>query len=370
MRSGSRTAWMASAVALALACGGGNEEPPLAGPPADVAAIPARTVPVQRRDLVDSIPGTGTIAAHKTTDVGPRVDGIIEEIFVQVGDRVEAGTPLFRTRQVDYDMRVSEARQQLRLAAAEERKAASDLKRLQQLHRSKVISEEQIEAAQVAHEIVSARLGQAQTALERALQDLTDTEVTAPYSGTITQRFVDEGVMMRTMLSSGASVIQIMKIDIVSAIVRIPAVHLRRIRVGTTARVDVDGLDEVFDTHVAILNDRIDSASRTIEVRLPIRNEDMRLKPGLFVKAELLPEARNARVLERSALMGRAPDLFVFVQEQSRAARRPISVRDFDAEYVEILDGLDIGELVVVSRNGTPLREGALLTLEASDVAL
>ena len=91
-----------------LAAGCGTSETPEPDE-AKVITVDVHRLAVVETELVVPVFGTGTIAAHKSTKIGPRVDGIIEEIFVKVGDRVKAGAPLFRTRQVHYQIRVDEA---------------------------------------------------------------------------------------------------------------------------------------------------------------------------------------------------------------------------------------------------------------------
>src|SRR5581483_11711678 len=58
----------------------------------------------------ETIAGTGTIVAHKTSSLGPLVEGRIENIHVNVGDRVEAGAPLFQTRSEIFKLKVDEAK--------------------------------------------------------------------------------------------------------------------------------------------------------------------------------------------------------------------------------------------------------------------
>jgi RND family efflux transporter MFP subunit len=197
------------ALALAAAASGCGAEK--IAEPAALApqAISVRHVAVVETELTVPIFGTGTIAAHKTTMIGPRVDGIIEEIFVKVGDRVESDAPLFRTRQVHYHIRVDEALQSLRLAEAEFAHAKRARDRILSLHASSITSVERVDDAETARDMAAARLGGARAAHTRAVQDLEDTTVRAPYPGAITHRYVDEGAMMRTMLSANSPVIQI-----------------------------------------------------------------------------------------------------------------------------------------------------------------
>ena len=279
---------------MMLGCG---DEASQSAPAAERPPLVTETLPVTREKILEPVVGTGTIAADKTTDIGPRVDGIVEEIFVRVGDRVDAGDPLFRTRLIDYEIRVREAEQALQLARAESEKARRHLARVESLHQQAVASDEQLDEVRTAAKIAKARLEVARTALERAKQDLADTTVRAPYAGVVTQRYVDEGTMMRTMLSASSQVVQLMKTDLVAAIVLIPEIHLRRIRIGTPAKVRVDGLGAEFESEVFIVNDRVEMASRSIEVRLPIHNPDLAIKPGLFARAELFPDSRPATVI-------------------------------------------------------------------------
>ena len=253
-------------LATALSGCGSSEtpEPEVATP----QPIKVTRVAIVQEKIAVPVFGTGTIAAHKSTKIGPRVDGIIEEIFVMVGDRVQIGDPLFRTRQVHYQIRVDEARQSLLLAEAELENAERERDRIAILHSRNVASQESLDDVKTGHDIAAARLGKARAAHARALQEFEDTMVRAPYPGAITNRYVDEGTMMRTMMSANSPVVQIMKMDIVAAIIQVPEAHLSRIHVGTSARVRADGIDRVIDSEVYILNDLVDPVSRAFEVRL------------------------------------------------------------------------------------------------------
>jgi RND family efflux transporter MFP subunit len=351
-------------LALALAACGGGETAPVAAAGEGPAPIPVVARPVLRESVVEPVLGTGTIAPHKTTDVGPRVSGIVDAIFVAVGDRVEEGGPLFRTRTVDYEIRVREAESAARLARASAEKARRDLERIQTLHGQNVASDERLDAVRTAYEMAAAQREQAEAALAQARQNLADTTVRAPYRGVITRRFVDEGAMLSTMMTAGNAVVQIMKMDLVVAIVQLPELHLARVRVGTKGVVRVSGLDRAYETEVAVLNDRVDAASRAFEVRLGIENPDYALKPGLFAELELRPEPREATLVERSALLGGAAAPHVFVLADGRAARRPVRVAELDAQRVEVLDGLAPGERVLLGPNLTQLTDGAEVAVE------
>ncbi len=348
---------------LGLALDGcGGEARPTEPPPR--AATPVQTSMVRREPIVEPVLGTGSIAAEKTTEIGPRVDGIIDEIYVRVGDRVEAGQPLFRTRPVDYVLRLERAQHGLALARAELEKAERDLRRAEELRQRDVVSQDRLDALTTARDIARARLGQASTAVERARQDLEDTRVRAPYAGVITARYVDEGAMERTMMSANALVVQLMKTDRVVAIVQVPAAQLARVGVGTPASVEIDGLPGTFRGKVLVLNDRVDARTRSFEVRIPLLNPDLAIKPGLFARARLRPEPREALTVERGAVLGVESGRYVLLEEQGLARRRAVRVRDLDAERLEVLEGLQPGDRVLVGPALARLREGDPIRVE------
>jgi membrane fusion protein, multidrug efflux system len=130
--------------------------------------------------------------------------------------------------------------------------------------------------------------------------------------------------------------------------------------------VRVDGVETTFETSVAVVNDRVDAASRAFEVRLQIENADLALKPGLFARAEILPEPREALVLPRAALQGAESERFVFVAAADRALRREVSTRELDATRVEVLSGLREGDLVLYGPNAPKLSDGASISLEVA----
>jgi multidrug efflux pump subunit AcrA (membrane-fusion protein) len=170
--------------------------------------------------------------------------------------------------------------------------------------------------------------------------------------------------MLSTMMTVGNAVVQIMKVDVVSAIVQLPEVHLARVHLGTPGVVSVDGIERAYETQVHVLNDRVDPVSRSFEVRLAIENPDYALKPGLFAELELRPEPREATLVDRGALLGGEDSTWVFVWQDGRAARRPLRVRELDAARVEVLEGLAPGERVLAGPNLGQLVDGSPVALE------
>ncbi len=359
-----------AAAALLLASCGEDETAQTGGEAAPFAAVSVFSTQVAREELVKPVTGTGTIAAHKTTDVGPLVDGIIEEVFVRVGDRVAEGDPLFRTRDVEFRLRVQELEAQHRLAEAEARNSRRELDRIKELHGRGVASVGQLDNVQTKADIGAARLSIARAQLDAAKQSLKDATVTAPFDGVVTSQDIYEGKFMATRMGGGgmggpSGVVQVLKIDIVGAIINVPEVHVGQIGVGTKARVYVDGIDKVYDSEIHIFNDRVDHTTRSAEVRVGLANPDYLIKPGMFTRAEFFPPPRQALTLDRKAVLGIEGNHYVFIEDAAgRAKQMPVRVAQIDAERVELLEGLNEGATVLIGPALSSLVEGMPVQIE------
>ncbi len=359
-----------AALSMLASCGDGDKKAEAEKPAADTISVFEATATA--KELVEPVIGTGTISAAKSTTLGPRVTGIIDKIDVYVGARVKEGDALFHTRDTEIKLRVAELENQVKLARAEVRNASRAFDRSNELHASGFVSNGGLDNAQAAKDTANARLGIAQAQLASAKQMLDDCTVRAPFDGVITRRDVDEGKYMMTMGGMGGmggegggnGVLQIMKIDVVAAIVQIPEVDLRKIHVGTKGKVIIDSVGRSFDSYVIILNDLIDTTTRGVEVRLPILNADYAVKPGLFVRAELYPEPRKVLSLPRGAVQGTEGKRYVFVGENGAAKRVPVEIRQIDASSVEVLSGLNAGQKALIGPNLPLLSEGTPIKVE------
>jgi RND family efflux transporter MFP subunit len=350
------------------------EEEDAAEPAASAPVTPAVSVfstNVLREELIKPVTGTGTIAAQKTTDVGPLVDGIIEEVFVHVGDRVSEGDPLFKTRDVELRLRVRELESQYQLSEAEARNASRELTRIKELSSNGFASTGHLDNVQTAYDIADARLGVARARLDAALQSLSDATVKAPFDGVVTAQNIYEGKFMATRMGGGmggpSGVVQVMKIDIVGAIINVPEVYVGDIALGTRARVYVDGIGGIYDSEIHIFNDSVDHITRSVEVRVGLANPDYEIKPGMFVRAEFFPPAREALTVDRKTVLGIEGRRYVFIEDAAgRAKRMPVRTTQIDASRVEIVDGLSEGDIVLSGPMISSLVEGMPVRIEQS----
>lgn len=363
-------------LAVLAGCGEGTEDAVSAK--RSVAPLSTKTAPVSlmttslsEKTVTEAIDGTGTISAARTSGIGPIVEGLLEEIYVRVGDRVDKGDPLFKIRQDQLLIQERELKNALQLAEAETERAGREIKRIRKLRETGVVSGAHFDRALAEEKTASARLGMAQAALDRVSQHIIDSIPRAPYRGVITQRFKDEGVYLSNRLSglSNSAVVELQQIDIVVAVVSVPEKYLTDIGVGTPAKLFIDGIAQAYDTQIYVINDAVNIESRAIEVRLVVKNDDYAIKPGLFVRVEISPAPRTVRLIERRALRGPSNEPYVYVHGAGIAERRPVRFRDFDATHVEVTGGLTDRDEILIGPNLPRLRDGMRVIVEAGHVA-
>ncbi|MEP5764262.1 MAG: efflux RND transporter periplasmic adaptor subunit [Halieaceae bacterium] len=325
-------------------------------------SIPVSTALLEPSEHTESIFATGTILALKTTQIAPLVGGRIDEIYVQVGDRVEKGDPLFRMRQKDFEINLSRLASAERLAEAEFTDAKRDLDNAIALRKKDAFSVEQLDDRRTRVEVTAARHGIARANLAEAQKELDDSTTMAPYRGVITRRDVDEGTYIPSIMRSERSVLQIQHIDTMVALLYVPELHLQSVELGTPGRVHIPSMDQTYDSKVALINDRIDPKTRTIDVRLGILNPDYQIKPGLFIEVELILKPRQGILLPPNSTKGLGSTRYLFVVENGIARQRQVKVRELNDGTLELLDHITSGTRIIVGKSIHLVSDGAAVT--------
>lgn len=360
-RSGTIRAALLGLTLLALPAGAGDTD---GERPGDPTATRARTQPqrvltarVARGAIAARITASGSIAARRTTGIGPEVAGRILRIHVDIGDQVAADAPLFEIDAEPYRIALEAARAGLALAHAQSVQADQEAERARRLSEQSIVAQQQYDRMRTQAAVAHAQVQQAEAKLRQVRHDLARTIVRAPYAGSIVERHVHEGTM--ATVRPNTVVVTLQETGALEAVLDIPESLQVPVRPGDAVRLFVEGLAEPLEGQVRAASDRIDPESRTYRIRVPVNDPSGTLKAGAFVRADVEPSARaDALVIDRSAvhlLDGRA---YVVRVTHGIAERVPVRLGVVAAERAEILTGVGEGDRLVIGETATRLADG------------
>ncbi len=304
-----------------------------------VAAAELETV----RDRAEAV---GTTLANQAIQIVPLASGRIVELAFEPGAAVVAGTVLAR-----LDDTIERA--DLAEAQAMQQEAVSALERGQRLRSSNNIAAATLVELQAAASAAQARV-------DRAAQRLEDRVVRAPFDGVVGIRRVDLGARV-----DNDTVITTLD-DRREMIVEfsLPEVFYGRVERGLAVEATSTSFpDRSFDGVITSVDTRIDVASRSFRVRASLPNPDLLLPAGLFVLVDVTLDARETVVVPEEAIVTEAGRAIAYVAAGERAERRAVQLGTRMLGRVEIVAGLEPGELVV-TRGLQRMRDGLAIRYE------
>lgn len=347
--------------------------------------IPVRTAIVGSGCVTNAIKLTGALEAIRIVDVMPKIAGRLETLSLDDGTPVLEGTTVTNRQVIAViDHRDIEAQLAQASAALETARTAIDtakvvLKdRLREKNRmSKLFvegstTEQQRDLAETAYEQAVAELAeteakflQAQTAVDLTHVNLTEAFLYAPMDGVVSVKYVDPGAMV----DATTKVVQIIPMEELKFLVAIPGPYLRFLVAGQTV-VDVfsdAAPEQPFSGVIARIYPAVDPVTRTATIETRLTNKTGAsgawvLRPGLYAEGRIILDVRsNVVVLPADVLLRRGERFLAFVIKDNKAETRQIKVGVRDGNRFEIVDGLTIGERVVVAgqhrlTQGQPIR--------------
>lgn len=219
-------------------------------------------------------------------------------------------------------------------------KLKRDLERFQNLYNGGTVTEQQLEDAANAYE-------SAKIQLEQAEKQLADATIEAPFSGVITQKFVEKG----SFVNLGSPVASIIDISKLKVKINVSESNIYQIKTGDQAIVTTEiypGTE--FSGLVTFVSDRGDeSHNYPMEVKIT-NNKKHPLKAGTFVNVKIkVPGAAKALFIPREALVGSIQDASVYVAENGKARLKKITVKNNVGADLQVLSGLTEGDSIIVT---------------------
>lgn len=360
--------------------------------------VKARVVTVEHRELRRDVEAVGSLFAFDEVAVSSEIEGKVDRVLADVGDKVAAGQPLVKVMPVEMELSARQQRasyQQARARlglpegqadlkdldeAAEVKRAKAALEdarqkfgRTQSLFEEGLISKgnyEEVEAAfksaQASYDMarqsienLRAELQQKRASLELAEKKLADTLIRAPFAGQVKERTVTQGQYLKVQ----TPVMTIVDVDPLRVRLKVPEKVAGWIAVGQAVSVTVEAYPgKSFVGQVSRMNPAVDTQTRTLEVEALLDNQEGLLKPGFFAKASIASgQVASVLLIPNDAVRYLFGVYKVFLVEGRTLKEAEVKIGERSGDEVEIVSGLQDKQRIALPLDGQEPRDGAPL---------
>jgi len=346
------------------------------GPP-----IPVEVTEVIKGSVSANYSGTATLEAEGEALVVAKVSGVVEKIFVEEGDSVKAGQVLAKLEDEEFIHRLAQVESKLE-------ELDNEFQRNKELFKNKLISAEAYDRTKYEYQT------------QKSTYDLTKlslnyTEIKAPISGIVSERFIKVG----NMVTVNQETFRVTDFDPLLAVLHVPEKELSKLQAGFPAELMADAVPgEIFSAGILPISPVVSAETGTFKVTVGVTDKTRKLKPGMFTRVNIVQDMHeNTLLLPKDAILTEDSESTVFIvkekvedkseneekgekaeeEEKPEAetnsdtdsepkepvkslvvSKQKITIGYINSTHVEILSGVKLGD-VVVTTGLSSLKDGA-----------
>ncbi|XWN37615.1 MAG: efflux RND transporter periplasmic adaptor subunit [Balneola sp.] len=288
---------------------------------------------IVKPDIVENkIFTTGTLTSNEEVELASESSGLIQEIYLREGEDVKKGELLVKIN--DSELKAQLKRADFRLNLAEDRE-----KRQKQLLEKGGISQEEYDATLNEVNVLRAEVSLINAQIKK-------TEIRAPFTGKLGLKYVSDG----SYITPSTRIATLQDIDPVKIDFSIPERYASQIEVGNKVRFTVQGIEEPLIAEVYAKEPRIDSETRTLQVRARSANPDGKLLPGAFADLELtLQTIENAKMIPSISLVPELQGQKVFLLKNGVVKPQSVVTGLRNESEIQITEGVEVGDTVLTT---------------------
>jgi membrane fusion protein, multidrug efflux system len=312
------------------------------------------TIVTEREEWPATLDAIGTVAPVQGVTVSADLPGVVDRIAFDSGRTVDKGDVL-----VQLDTRQEQA--QLAGAESQVELARVNFERMRGLVEQDAVSRAEFDAAAAAHQQAEARVREIRATIERKT-------IRAPFAGVLGIRQVNLG----QYLTGGDPIVPLQSLNPVYVNFGVPQQEAGKMRQGRRVRITVGELGEgQFTGHVTAIDSIVDPTTRNVQVQATLSNPGGRLRPGMFVQAQVMVGAGRQVVALPASAINYAPygdSVFVLAdlknpkgQPYRGVRQQVVKLGPARGDQIAVVSGLNAGEEVVTSgvfklRNGVAVQ--------------
>lgn len=309
-------------------------------------AVTVVTQAAEVRAFADLVEALGTARARESVMITSRVTDTVSKVYFDDGQIVKTGDLL-------VELISEEEEAQFREAEGNLMEARRNFDRTEGLV-------ERGNSSGAALDEARRRLDEARSRIAAAKARLDDRQIRAPFDGVLGLRNVSEG----SLVTPNGSITTIDAIDVINLDFSVPERFIAVLGKDQPVSATVEAYpDRMFEGRVKTVDSRVDPATRQVVVRAEIPNGELLLRPGMLMTVEVTSRTWSAVSVPEESVVAQAGKDYVFVITGEAAERRPISLGVRIPGFVEVKDGLNEAERVVVEgtqrlgRSGIKVRD-------------
>jgi RND family efflux transporter MFP subunit len=344
-----------------------------------VEISPARSISAS--EGASMLNASGYVTPRRRATVAAKITGRVQELLVEEGMHVEQGQVLAKIDSSDADARLKAAEADLAVARATIAEimvniadGERSLKRITNLHKNGVASNNDFDKTQALVDGLKARLAMTQVQItaaqarrEMALTDIENCIVRAPFSGVAVSKDAQVGEMVSPISAGGGftrtGVSTIVDMQSLEIEVDVNESYLAKVSIGQ--KVDAT-LDAYPDWHIpSTVRTIIPTADRqkaTIKVRIAFDSLDQKILPDMGVKVSFLSKKEKGTgsmiVVRRTGVQDEDGQQAVYLFKNGRTIRRPVKTGEVFENDIQITDGVAADDKIIISSSLQPLQDG------------
>ncbi len=356
------------------------------GGPATVEVTPVTTMAPSQADAI--LTASGYVVAQRKAAVASKGTGRLESLEVEEGDRVQSGQVIARLEHADVEAALAESRARAELAKAGLTQAQAELyeaelnyRRLKTLVGDSTIARADFDAADARHRRAVAAVRSAEAGIQSAEATVTlaevqveNTNIRAPFDGTVLTKNADIGEIVAPFASSSnarGAVVSIADMASLMVEVDVSESNIEKVRPGMPCEVVLDAVpDRRYRAEVHKVVPTVDRAKATILTRVRFVDRDDRILPDMSAKVNFLSSpasegeaARPRTVVRPAAVVDRNGRRVAFIVREGTVSEIPVELGGPMGEMVEVRRGLSPGDRVVLNPPES-LKDGAKVKLK------
>lgn len=348
-----------------------NAEDPAAGRDDATGPVPVEVTDIERGPIELRRTFSGTLEAAASFNVAPKVAGRVQDLKADLADEVTNGQTVAVLDSDEIAQDLAQAQADLAVAQANLAEATNALaisertmQRQTTLSERGIASDAQFDSAQAQQLAAQAKLAVAEAQVKRAEAAVQATRIRLGYTQVaatwsrgdttrvVAERWVDEG----DTVAANAPLFTVVEIDPIVAVLFVAERDYAAMTPGLSVTLKSDAFpDQTFVGQVARVAPIFESTSRQARVELTVPNPDLHLKPGMFVRSEVvLQRIEDATVIPQRAVVRRddRPVVFVIDQATQTAGLVPVQLGIAEGDRVQIVSPALSGRVVTL---GQPL---------------